>query len=112
MINKEDALHNIAKYEDISSIIFLLRNIHNLYTMAHKGNQTALCIAMDLQNAIKDNRLTQKQQTAIKMKFMERENNVYIADQMGVTENAIRKHIKGGLKRISKILTVGEGWKP
>jgi DNA-directed RNA polymerase specialized sigma subunit len=104
MIDKEVALHNMANYNNYNNLIFLLQNYHNLRNMCYRGNQTAICICLDLELAMNNEYLTEKQKKALKLKFFYKETNAYISEEMNVSENAVRKYIKGGIKRMSKIL--------
>lgn len=107
MLDKEDALDNLADYTKIRRIKLMLSKIHELRKLAHSGNQTAHCIAIDLQNALESEKLTKKQRYALEQRFIMKETNTYIADQMKITESAVRKHLEGGLIRLRKILN---GW--
>jgi DNA-directed RNA polymerase specialized sigma24 family protein len=107
MIDREDALHNIANYNNPNVIKYLLLNIQKLEKQSYAGNQTAHCILMDIQIAMTHEKLTEKQREAIYQKYVVGHNNVKIAEIMGVTENAIRKHLQGAIKRMIKILQGG-----
>ena len=107
MIDREDALHNIANYKNLNAIKYLLLNLHKLEKAAYAGNQTAHCILMDMQIAMESEKLTDKQREVLYQKYIIGNNNVKIAEIMGVTENAIRKHLAGAIKRIRKILEGG-----
>jgi DNA-directed RNA polymerase specialized sigma24 family protein len=107
MIDKEDALDNLANYKNLNAIKYLLLNIYKLEKAAYAGNQTAHCILMDIQIAMTHENLTEKQRETIYQKYVVGHNNVKIAEIMGVTENAIRKHLAGAIKRIRKILIQG-----
>lgn len=104
MIDKEGALHNVANYRNNKNLMFLLNNLHNLYNIAHKGNQTALCIYMDIMEGLKSDKLTENQRKCIWMKYYGKENNVYIAKELGIDESTVRKNLHGGIKRLGKII--------
>jgi DNA-directed RNA polymerase specialized sigma subunit len=38
------------------------------------------------------------------MKYIDKETNVWIGNELGISESAVRKNIEGGLKRVRKIL--------
>jgi DNA-directed RNA polymerase specialized sigma24 family protein len=104
MREKEDALENLADYSSIPHLKHILNNIYQLKKLSEKGNQTALCIVIDIEIALKSTYLTEKQKKVLKMKFFGKETNDFIAEQMNISETAVRKHIQGGLKRIQKLL--------
>ena len=101
---QEDALDNLADYSNMVNLKFIFGNILSLRKLAESGNQTALCIVMDLESALNSNVLTQKQRQVVIMKFIGKETNDYIAQQMNVSETAIRKHIQGAMKRVQRFL--------
>lgn len=107
MIDREDSLHNLADYKNLNVIKYLMMNLPKLEKAAEMGNQTALCIIIDIKKAMNSEMLTKKQREAIYQKFVVGHNNVKIAELMGVTENAIRKHVAGAVKRMRKILEGG-----
>lgn len=102
--DSELALDNLADYKSITKIKLMLNTIYNLESMAYNGNQVALCIWIDLTEALKSPKLTNRQQQCLNMRYLQKENNIYIADQLSITESAVRKNLEGGLKRIRKIL--------
>jgi DNA-directed RNA polymerase specialized sigma subunit len=104
MIDREQSLLNIANYRNTKNVIFLLNNIYNLYKMGESGNQTAICIYMDLENALRSDKLTTNQRKCIYMKYFKKENNVFIGEQLNIDESTVRKNLHGGIKRLSKIL--------
>ena len=104
MLEREGALDNLAKYESLVHLKHIMTKLNDLDKMSHKGNQTALCVVMDIERAIK-NSLTEKQKQVVILKYYHKETNDYIAEIMNVSEMAIRKHLKGALKRISRFLT-------
>ncbi len=104
MIDREDALDNVAQYESIAQLKHILKNMNNLRQMAEKGNQTAHAIWMDLDMALRNKYLTDKQRKVMYMKFIGKETNNYIAQEMNISETAVRKHINGALKRIQRLL--------
>lgn len=104
MIEKEDALDNLADYSSMPHLKHILGNIHRLKKLSESGNQTAMCIVMDLEKALSSNILTEKQKKVVLMKFIGKETNDYIAEQMNISETAVRKHIQGAMKRIQRFL--------
>jgi RNA polymerase sigma factor (sigma-70 family) len=100
----EDALYNMANYESIIRIKMFLGQMLLLQKMSEQGIQTAQCIYMDLEQAIKSNKLTNRQQECLRMKYIDKETNVWIGNELGISESAVRKNIEGGLKRVRKIL--------
>ena len=104
-MDKEEALNNLAKYESLPHLKHIMGNIFEMKKLAEGGNQTALCIVMDLEKAIyHPTILTEKQQKVVIMKYLGKETNDYIAEQMNISETAIRKHLQGALKRIQRFL--------
>jgi RNA polymerase sigma factor (sigma-70 family) len=101
---REDALDNLADYTSLFKLKFLLSNLMKFHTMAESGNEVAHCISIDLTQALKSQKITNRQQQCLTMRYIDKETNTYIADQLNITESAVRKNLEGGLKRIRKIL--------
>jgi DNA-binding NarL/FixJ family response regulator len=100
----EDVLFNFADYSSLKKLKLLLSSLEKLKTMAHSGNSMALCIFIDLTEALKSAKLTNRQQQCLHLRFVRGEQNNYIAEQLNITESGVRKNIEGGLIRLRKVL--------
>jgi DNA-directed RNA polymerase sigma subunit (sigma70/sigma32) len=103
-LEKEVALDNLADYTSITKLKLMYQNIHKLETMMYGGNTTAQCIWIDLTEAMKSNKLTNRQKQCLELRYIFCETNVKIAEDLKIGESGVRKNLEGGLKRIRKIL--------
>ena len=99
------SLMNMANYNNIKSLQHLLGNIHNLEKLAEMGDSVSASIVIDLRGALVSDKLTEKQKQCLELKYEYKYTNKEIAEDMDLkSDNSVRKHLQGGLKRIRKVL--------
>ena len=105
MRDSEHSLLNFANYRSIRSIRKLLKRINELQRIS-EFSQTALCIWIDLKEAIKK-APTEKQRYCLVLYYICKETQKDIANEIGISQQSINAYIKGGERNIQKFLLDG-----
>lgn len=109
MDTNEESLLAQANYRKFKTLKKLYKSYYNLEKEALKGNQTALCIFLDLRAALEPSKriVTIKQRFAIVYVLINEYTLEEASTILQCSPSTISKHIQGGLKRISKALENG-----
>lgn len=105
MNTAEHSLLNLANYGNIRSIRRLLKRINELQRMA-AVNQSAMCIWIDLKEAMKK-APTKRQQFCLILYYVCKETQQDIADELGLSKQSIEAYLRGGERRIQRYLLNG-----
>ena len=101
-------LINLANYEKIDDIKFLLTKIDHFYNMGVAGDSTALSIYVDLSKCIKSPKLTPYQALVIDLYYVKGFTMDDIGAVLNITKPTVYGHIQGALKKIHRMLMEGD----
>lgn len=99
------SLMNMARYNNLNSLQHLLNNLNNLQRLAEMGDTVSASIVIDLKKALSSDKLTKKQHECLELKYLGKYTNNEIAEELNLkSDNSVRKHLQGGLKKIRREL--------
>jgi predicted DNA binding protein len=80
----------------------ILRDIHDLREQRFQGTDTTFlsCVLIDFERLMGKARLTQRQQEALWFHFEKDLTQAEVAEQMGISQQAISKHIDNAIAKI------------
>lgn len=94
----------LLKYDitKVFGVTNLFKDIHDLREHRFKGTDTTLlsCILIDFERIQQKSRLTDRQKKALYHHFEEDLTQAEVAEKMGITQQAVSKHIDNAIAKI------------
>jgi DNA-directed RNA polymerase specialized sigma subunit len=81
----------------------LLAQSHALYERKFKGDTDAICILLDLNNAIEHAGLTNRQREALYYVYIEDLTQKDAGERMGVTQQAVKIYADNAVDKLAKV---------
>lgn len=81
----------------------LLAQHHALYERKFKGDTDAICILLDLNNAIERAGLTERQREAVFYIYVEDLTQKDAGERMGIRQVTIKEHADGAIDKIARV---------
>lgn len=101
-MNNEIAIDNALNYNSIRSIKNILKNWESIQYKRTQANSTAICIHLDIINALK--KCTLKQRQCIFYYYMNRETLYQVGNRLNISQKTVHSIIQSTLKKMKEKL--------
>lgn len=81
----------------------ILRNYHALTERQYKGDTDAICTLVDLADAVRLARLTDRQTEALTLVYVEDMTQRSAGERMGIERSALTEHLKTALDSVEEV---------